>query len=843
MTDKNRSTPMLDQYRRLKRQHPDALLLFRLGDFYELFEADAVRAAPLLDVQLTSRDGVVPMCGIPHHALHQYLPKLMAAGLSAAIAEQVEDPKAAKGLVDRQIVRVVSPGTYVPEEGNRTPRLAVLFGDRLGWALAVAELSTGSVMVTEGALADRQTLLEEEWARWSPDEYLTNLPLNLSGRRVPDGPWFRIDTARLEADLAAKLGTASLSSWGLADKPRIQSALAVLWRYVTHSQYREPVHLRQIVYYPLHQGMRVSPRTLAQLDVMHDTHPSLYSVLNLTVTPMGARELARWLERPLTDLPAIRRRNQAISAWMDEPAARDRLRHLLREVGDLSRRLSRLALGMGQPRDLGGVRRALDRMPDLRSAVGPMAAIWPVDALNAGPLDTLAGALAALSENLPARWDDGSLIRPGTDPLLDADRALLTGQREALAELESRERERSGIRTVKVGFHRSFGYYLEVSRKDAASVPADWHRRQTMTNTERFTSAALRELEAEILTAEERIRQREQEHIRDLMERVTAAMGELTDLAFCLAEADVLAALAEAAVRYRYRAPEWDEGEAPGIVAAELRHPVLETLEPDYVASPLTLSPPARVAIITGPNMGGKSTFMRAVALNVLMAHVGGMVAADRLVLPVLDGVFTRIGADDDLFRGQSTFMVEMEEMAWILKQATPHSLVVLDELGRGTSTFDGLAIASAVLEELARPDGPFTLFATHYHELTEMPAAQSRIVNLTVEVVEDPAHRLVFSHRVTPGQASRSYGVDVAALAGLPPEVLRRAREHLLEWEQRRPEPSRPVQQATQFAPDPLANALRAALAALNPDDLSPREAWQWLARWHERLGEENLP
>ncbi|MBX5466740.1 MAG: DNA mismatch repair protein MutS [Firmicutes bacterium] len=833
---------MAEQYRRLKAEHPEALLLFRLGDFYELFGDDAVTAAPVLEVQLTSRDGVVPMCGVPHHALDHYLRKLMAAGFTVAIAEQTEDPKKAKGLVERRVVRTVSPGTFVPdpEEGQWVPRFAVLVRDRRGWALAVAELATGALYVTEGEGHPIPAVLEE-WERWRPEEFLTNwedLKPQLSGRPVSAGEWFgRRTEAAWEGYLAQRLGTQTLTAWGLGDRPRAQWALYLLVRALEVRQGRPLPHLTVLRVYDWHGGMHLPPRTLRQLDIFSDRGPSLFGHLNHTVTGMGARLLREWLTRPLCDPAAIRRRALAIRFWAEAGALRRRLRETLRGAGDLSRRVSRLVLGLGTPRDLRAVRAAVAAAMALGEWV-PAEGLYEAlrDEIDPRRWEALAQALDPLAEDPPLRWNDPGLIRPGADARLDRLRRLAADQRAALAELEARERERTQIRSLKVGYHRTLGYYWEVPRSQVGQVPPDWRRRQSMAHSERFTSEALLALEAEIQGAEAESLDREAAMAEAMVAAVREASEGLNRLASALAELDVLGALAEVVVRQGYTWPTiLEPGQRMRITG--LRHPVLETVLAEYVASDFEPEPEERVTIITGPNMGGKSTFLRALAQVAILAQIGMAVPCEMAALPCFDGIYTRIGADDDLVRGQSTFMVEMEEVAAILRQAGPHSLVILDELGRGTSTFDGMAIAWAVVEYLAGRDGPTTLFATHYHELTELGDRLQTVANRTAEVVPSPQGGVLFTHRILPGKALRSYGIEVARRAGLPPAVLTRAAAVLRRWETAGPQAAPAHAQLTLFAPNPLCEELWAALAALDLDELSPREAWRWLEMWRRRV------
>lgn len=841
---KEKSTPMLDQYHRLKQQNPDALLLFRLGDFYELFEEDAILAAPVLDVQLTSRDGAIPMCGVPHHAINQYLRKLVDHGYIVAIAEQMEDPRLTKGLVDREVVRTVSPGTFVPEDSNDNPRLAVLYGDRRGgWGLAVAEVATGQVYVTESEAKDTGAIVQE-WDRWQPSEYLTNVNLSLPGMAIVDDAWFKRIDRDVEQELSRGFGTPSLSGWGLTEKPRAQRALLVLWRYVEKTQHRAPDHLRQVHWYQLDQGLELSPQLLTQLDIVSKTGPSLYNALNETVTPMGAQLLKLWLERPLRQLDEIARRHQAIVYGVANPVARRHLREILATSGDLAKCVARLNLGYGAPRDLAGIRHALIAASKLAAAVRKHGfnGMWSLEVLDDPVIAELLGPLNQLEETLPARFDDGGLIRDDADPRIGELRRLLQDQRESMAALEAEERERTGIRNLKIGYHRTFGYFFEVTRGQTRLIPDDWHRRQTMTNAERFTSERLRALEQQVDQTQLELAEAETNRVQAIMGTVLGQQQALMQLSQRFAEVDVLFTLAEVAEGYGYVSPKWVTEPGHPFLISGMRHPVLERIT-QYVPNDLAVHDPTRTLIITGPNMGGKSTYMRAVALNLVLAHMGSLVAAEAMSLPLFDGIYARIGADDNIMRGQSTFMVEMEEMAWILRHASTQSLVILDELGRGTSTFDGMALARAVLERLAQNTGPIVLFATHYHELTDLQETNPCVANLTVEVLTRKGRQLVFTHRVLEGIASQSYGIDVAQMAGLPQSVIARARHYLEEWENALPRRASPVQQVTLFGPDPVALELRRTLAAIDVDELSPRDAWQWIAEWHARLQREGQP
>ena len=841
---RTKSTPMQEQYQRLKDEHPEALLFFRLGDFYELFGEDAEVAAPILDVQLTTRDKITPMCGIPYHAVDQYLRKLVEKGLTVAIAEQMEDPRLTKGLVERQIIRIVSPGTFVDETDNQATRLAVLYAVKREWALAVAELATGSVYLMEQPLNTRSPYrIQEEWERWHPQEYLSNWDpvASLSGREIsPGGCFDHIPSPRdLEPYLAQKFGTSGLRTFGLVAHPTAQAAVFVLWRYLTSLERREPVNLTNILWYHPSGHMTVSARTMRQLNVVPPSNPSLFSVLNETGTPMGERLLISWLERPLRVPEEIHKRQRAIKLFMDDLKIRREIRRLLKRIGDVPKKVSRVALGMATPKDLVAIAKAAAVSSNIVRLVEEMADGAVSEAPPQQILQEIFVHLDEIADDAPAKWDEGGIMKDGVDSEIDRLRSLVNNQREALAKLEQQEKDRSGIKTLKVGYHRTFGYYLEVSRGQDHKVPADWRRRQTMANAERYTSDALLDLERDILEALDKLKARERDKAMTLVTLVQKHSEILNQVSSWLAELDVFTALAEVSVRRSYHFPHWcQDGACRNIEANGLRHPILETMTTQFVPSSVSLPEDLRVMLITGPNMGGKSTFMRALALNVILAHIGAPVACEELTLPIFSGIYARIGADDDIYRGQSTFMVEMEEMAWILRQSDRESFVILDELGRGTSTFDGMAIAQAVMERLGSESSPLTLFATHYHELTQLADTHPRMRNFSVEVIHDPkTGHLVFTHRIVSGASSRSYGVEVAELAGFPKTLLTRARHLLRMWEEQTKELTEPVQQVTWFRPDPLGQELLEALKQVDLDELAPREAWDWLRDWRERL------
>ncbi len=842
--DSRATTPMLEQYWRLKDQHPDALLFFRLGDFYELFDKDAEIAAPLLDLQLTSRDGRVSMCGVPWHAGNQHARRLLEQGFTVAIAEQVEDPAQARGLVERQVIRVLTPGTLIPDDDEGLPRLGLLYRHRQGYVAIMVELSTGTLQIAETSAApeDRQ-YLSHVWATWAPNEYLSNSQEKWAQNSflVDQGQYFqRADAIVSERLITDTFGLNGLRQWGLDGRPWVRDALAALARYLQRIRPGELPHLQDIRVLEPGSRMRLSSRALEQLGVSGTVH-SLAERIDFCRTKMGSRRLRDWLEHPLAVDAMIQPRMAAVAHLVEDALLRDTVRTALERVGDLSRRVARLTMGQGRPRDVFGVYQALMEMPQLLAVHN--LGIWslPKPVLQASAPE-LARALDVLVSPPPARWDDTPLIRDQIDARIDENRGLLTNHRQALLTLEQSERERSGIKSLRSGYHRTFGYYLEVVKSQAKNVPDDWHRRQTTAHTERYISDPLKELERAIIDAQAQSQSAEKEWAERLQNRIREESPWLIAWAAWLSEVDALSAMAEASVRYRYHPPEFVSDQS-GVLIQNLRHPVLEALVDEYVTSSLELSFDQRTLIITGPNMGGKSTFMRAVAQNIILAQCGCWVAAESYRAPLFDAVLTRIGADDDLVRGQSTFMVEMEEVAAILRQVSANSIVLLDELGRGTSTYDGMAIAQSVIERLAAPDGPLTFCATHYHELTEIAESNGHVLNLTVEVLGGPEGPL-FSHQVVPGRASQSYGIEVARQAGLPAPLVRRAQSHLKHWEENagKNTATPPALQLTFDNPDPLAGPLLGSLRDLNPDDLSPREAWLWISEWKSRM-ERGVP
>jgi DNA mismatch repair protein MutS len=863
------STPGRRQYLKLKSQNPDALLLFRMGDFYETFDEDAETASAELGIALTSRsmgksEGRIPLAGIPYHQLERYLERLVTAGHRVAIAEQVSEP--GNGLVERRVVRVVTPGTVEsgsllpPEAHNWLASLAPATLDADGearWALAVCDVTTGELelqLLPSEALAG-------EWVRLAPRELLLPRDVRLpdAGRPeqvlVTERPARAFDVERARDALTEQLGVTTLDGFGIDGFEPALGAAGALIDYLGEAWPGALAHLRPPSVVRGTEHVTLDAQTRLNLELFTPSRSggsgtSLVETLDETRTAMGARLLRQRLGRPLQRRELLERRLDEVSAFVEAGSACQALREALRALPDVERLLGRVRAGTAHARHLLQLRLALERLPAVAvagRAAGPAPAALIEGAL--GPAAEPAAAIAAaLSADPPADPADGDTVRGGFDPEVDRLRSLVSGAREQLGALEMAERERTGLDSLKAGYHRVFGYYLELPRSQADRAPEDYDPRQTLASTQRFRFAPLTELEGEILEAKDQLLSAERAVLDRLRGQISTAGPALVRAAEAVAALDVAAALATCAVAHGYVRPELADSGALEIEAG--RHPVVERqLEAgEFVPNDVVLGADADLVLLTGPNMGGKSTYLRQTALIVLLAQCGSFVPADRARVPLADRVFSRVGAQDDLAAGQSTFMVEMVETSAILHEATERSLVILDEVGRGTATHDGLAIAQAVVEHLHhRPAGtPRTLFATHYHELTALAGTLPRIANRSVAVSE--AHgELVFLHRIVDGGADRSYGVHVAALAGLPRPVVARARELLHQLEQdgssaraltRAVVGDAAVSLPLQPAPEPLLDEL----AALDPDGFSPLEALQRLyelrAAARQRLG-----
>ena len=814
------------QYREAKEKHPGGILLFRLGDFYEIFFDDAKIAAPIMGVLLTSRPlgktGRAPMCGVPHHAWQAYVGKLLRAGHKVVICDQVEAASKNK-LVRRDVTRVLTPGTVVEDaylEPSRPNYLVAAWSKGLEAGIAACEVSTGELLLCQ-LPKDR---LMNELERLAPAELLT----------PPDIEEYRFDPVRGQQRLKDMLGIAYPASIGAVDAPLAVGAAGVVLDYLKQNQTRVLPGSFTVTTYSPDATMPLDAATVRNLEL-----PALVQLIDRTSTPVGARQLRSWLGAPLRDAESIELRLAAVDELVNDPGLRDRLHGVLKPVGDLERLLSRAASGHATPRELVGLRRSLEAIPAVVEALGSCSALVTRELagrITAAP--ELANTLArALVEDPPATIREGGAVRPGFDADLDAISDGSRSARDWIGKLETAERRRSGIRSLKVGFNRVFGYYIEVSHANTASLPDDYVRKQTLTGGERYITPELKEKEAVVLSAQERIAARELEILRDLGLAVAAAGPPLRETAQATGTVDALLSFAVAASEHAWHRPEVNAGTQLSIKGG--RHPLVETSLPAgvFVANDLELDPDrAQIVILTGPNMAGKSTYLRQAAMIVLLAQCGSFVPADRAVIGLADRVFTRVGAHDDISAGMSTFMVEMTETAYILNHATRSSLVIFDEVGRGTSTYDGVSIAQAVVEHLhdAPKLGCRTLFATHYHELTALAERLPRVRNQRVEVLEE-GDTVRFLHRVVPGGADRSYGIHVAAVAGLPSSVIARARDVLGELERQRPlePPELQLGLPIEVAPD----AVRQELEAIDPASLSPLEALQKLYQLRAKL------
>ncbi len=833
-------TPMMQQYLKIKAQHPRDLVFYRMGDFYELFFDDAKRAAELLDITLTARGKSggepIPMAGVPYHAAEGYLARLVKGGVSVAICEQIGDPATSKGPVDRQVVRVVTPGTLSDEallEERSDNLLLAVAQHRNQFGLAWLDLASGRFRVLE---VDGDEALASELQRLNPAEVLyqdsIGLPLLSARRGARAQPaWeFEQDSARRALNL--QFQTHDLQGFGCDGLGLAVGAAGCLLQYVKDTQRSNLPHIRGIAHENRAESVILDAATRRNLEIDRnlaggDTH-TLFSVMDQCVTAMGSRLLRRWLHRPLTDTAVLGQRQAAVAAlcadYQHEP-----VRTALKPIGDMERILSRVALRSARPRDLTRLRSSLAALPALREALGAC------EAERLGTLSTQAGEYPdlcqllqqAVCENPPVVIREGGVIATGYDEELDELRRISSNAGDYLLEIEARERTATGISTLKVGYNRVHGYFIEISRAQSARAPDTYQRRQTLKNAERFITPELKAFEDKALSARSRALAREKALYEALIETLNEQLAALQDSAAAVAELDVLATLAERAECLRLCQPEFTEEQVFEVEAG--RHLVVEqVLDDPFIANDTLLNDHRRMLLITGPNMGGKSTYMRQNALIALLAHVGSFVPANRVRLSPMDRIFTRIGSSDDLASGRSTFMVEMTETANILHNATERSLVLMDEVGRGTSTFDGLSLAWAAAVQLARSVRAFTLFATHYFELTALPEQCPSMANVHLDATEHEDH-VVFLHNIQEGPANRSFGLQVAKLAGIPDSVLRAAREKLqaLERGPGRPEPLPAPAQAELFAnaePHPALTRLE----AVDPDALSPREALQ---------------
>ncbi len=859
-------TPMIQQYLEIKESYPDAILFYRMGDFYEMFFEDAQVASRELEITLTSRDkqaeDPIPMCGVPHHAADGYIAKLLEKGYKVALCEQVEDPRQAKGLVRREVVRVVTPGTVLDSLDSKNPNyLAAVYWAGENCALAFLDLSTADFRMTQ---TESPAWLFEELGRVEPRELL-----------VPDdaerdsGWWQRqlsecsvqvlepksFDFASAHKRLLAQCQVHSLEGFGVHDLPLAVSAAGAILDYVQRTQRQTAEHIRKVIPYRRSDYMIIDEVTTRHLELFRSWHHgglkgTLVELLDRTVTAMGGRLLRIWMRYPLIQAEDIGARQDAIACFRQHEAIRAQVRQELEGVYDIERLNSRVAMGSATPRDLAALNRSLQSLPRLKYLLGELEDRTLSELANRlDPLEDVSLLLQeALVDSPPPSLAEGGVIRPGYNQELDQ---LLGRSRDAkkwIAQLEAEERQKSGISSLKVGYNKIFGYYLEISRANLASVPDRYIRKQTLVNAERYITEELKEYETQVLTADERRIRLEEELFVELRSKVNSHGERIQTSAAVVAELDVFSALAEVANRRNYCRPHIDDGVE--IHIEEGRHPVVEAAmdQGSFVPNDLHLDNHAhQVIIITGPNMAGKSTLLRQVALIVLMAHMGAPVPASSAQIGVIDRIFTRVGATDELTRGRSTFMVEMQETAHILHQATDRSLVILDEIGRGTSTFDGLSIAWAVAEFLHdwQGTGIKTLFATHYHELTDLASTGPRVRNMNV-AVKEWGEKIIFLRKLVEGGTNRSYGIQVARLAGLPVEVVERARQVLQHLEQEATDVEglpRLVRSSADHRDGPLQlslfqqqeQRLRHRLRSLELEQLTPIEALNELARLRE--------
>ena len=836
-------TPMMQQYLGLKAEHPDILLFYRMGDFYELFFDDARRASQLLDISLTKRGSSagqpIPMAGVPYHAVEGYLAKLVQMGESVAICEQVGDPALSKGPVERKVLRIVTPGTISDEallNERQDNLLAAVYESKQGFGYATLDIGSGRFLLTE---AQSEETLAAELQRSNPAELLypegfTAFHLIEQRRGLRRRPVWEFDLATARQQLTLQFGTRDLQGFGVEQALLALPAAGCLLQYAKDTQRTALPHLRSITMERQQDTIIMDAATRRNLEITYNlaggTDNTLASVLDRTVTPMGSRMLKRWLHTPLRDAKVIAARQEAIAEL--QPLACS-LQPLLHQVGDLERILARLALRTARPRDLARMRHAFHQLPEIQALLAETTgASLAALAEGCGDFSALRELLdQAVVETPPVLVRDGGVIAAGYHEELDEWRALAAGATDYLDRLEIRERERLGLDTLKVGYNAIHGYFIQVSRGQSHQVPIHYVRRQTLKNAERYIIPELKEYEDKVLTSKGKALALEKMLYEQLFDQLLPHLAELQRSATALAELDVLANLAERAETLRYVCPTLSE--QSGITITNGRHPVVEqVLKEPFIANPVSLQPERRMLIITGPNMGGKSTYMRQTALIALLSWMGSYVPADAVTIGPIDRIFTRVGAADDLASGRSTFMVEMTETANILNNATQHSLVLMDEIGRGTSTYDGLSLAWACAENLAKQLQSLTLFATHYFELTALPDQIQGVENVHLDAREH-GDSIAFMHTVSEGAASKSYGLAVAALAGVPKEVIKRARQKLRELEA---QPSQRPSQAGDTQQLPLlveeTSPALDALEALDPDSLSPRQALEWVYR-----------
>ncbi len=847
-------TPMMQQYLGLKAENPDILLFYRMGDFYELFYEDAKKAAALLDISLTKRGqsagAPIPMAGIPHHAIENYLARLVQLGESVAICEQVGDPALSKGPVERKVVRIVTPGTVTDEallNERQDNLLAAVYQVKQHYGVAYLDLSAGRFLLTQVEQLDDlygvlQRLNPAELLYSEDHQFPESLLHRKGSRRRP--VWeFEIKTA--ERALCQQFGTRDLQSFGISEAPVALMAAGCLMQYVKDTQRSALPHLRAVALERAQDHIVLDAATRRNLELTQRLNgqfdQTLAAVLDQCQTAMGSRLLKRWIHAPLRDQAAVQTRHQAVAELQQHYLE---LQPQLKQIGDIERIVARLALRSARPRDFARLRQALQQLPELAASLQPFQSqLLQQISLDCQPLPELCQLLEqAIIETPPVLIRDGGVIAAGYSVELDQWRALATGATDYLEQLEQREKARTGIASLKVGFNKVAGYFIETGRAAADAVPADYIRRQTLKNNERYIIPELKEYEDKVLGSQSKALALEKQLYEALFDLTAPHLFALQQLAARLSELDVLTNFAERAISLHYQQPKLSSH--TGIQIEAGRHPVVETVSAEpFIANPLSIHSKRRMLLVTGPNMGGKSTYMRQTALIVLMAYIGCFVPATSADIGPIDRIFTRIGASDDLASGRSTFMVEMTETATILRHATAQSLVLMDEIGRGTSTYDGLSLAWACADYLATRLQALTLFATHYFELTELAQLLPGVVNIHLDAVEHDEH-IVFMHQVQDGAASKSYGLQVAQLAGVPKAVILQAKQKLQQLEQHSSQPllSQPLSKATvpaqqSLALEPIEHPLLEQLRALQPDELTPRQALELLYQLKRQL------
>ncbi|NOI78736.1 DNA mismatch repair protein MutS [Vibrio coralliilyticus] len=854
MKAEQKHTPMMQQYLKLKAENPDILLFYRMGDFYELFYDDAKRASQLLDISLTKRGASagepIPMAGVPFHAVEGYLAKLVQLGESVAICEQIGDPATSKGPVERQVVRIVTPGTVTDEAllSERIDNLiAAIYHHDGKFGYATLDVTSGRFQLME---PETEEAMAAELQRTAPRELLfpedfepVELMAARNGNRRRPVWEFELDTAKQQ--LNQQFGTRDLVGFGVEQAHLGLCAAGCLIQYVKDTQRTALPHIRSLTYDRQDHSVILDAATRRNLEITQNlaggTDNTLAEVIDHTATPMGSRMLKRWLHQPMRDISTLNHRLDAISELKELTLFAD-LHPVLKQIGDIERILARLALRSARPRDMARLRHAMQQLPELAETMGTLAHPYLTKlGQYAAPQEAVCELLErAIKENPPVVIRDGGVIAEGYNAELDEWRKLADGATEYLEKMEQDERERHGIDTLKVGYNNVHGFFIQVSRGQSHLVPPHYVRRQTLKNAERYIIPELKEHEDKVLNSKSKALALEKQLWEELFDLLMPHLEKLQNLASAISQIDVLQNLAERADSLDYCRPVMSQ--EPGIHIQSGRHPVVEqVMDEPFIANPIELNPQRKMLIITGPNMGGKSTYMRQTALIALMAHIGSYVPAESAQIGSIDRIFTRIGASDDLASGRSTFMVEMTETANILHNATTNSLVLMDEIGRGTSTYDGLSLAWASAEWLAKELGSMTLFATHYFELTELPNQIPHLANVHLDAVEH-GDTIAFMHAVQEGAASKSYGLAVAGLAGVPKSVIKNARAKLTQLEQLSQGESSSVTSsavdiANQLSLIPEPSEVEEALSGINPDDITPRQALEELYRLKKLL------